>query len=434
MNRSVWCVLSIVLSITSFAQTAPPEKKTAEVLYVRCGRLVTDTDKPALTNAAVVITDGKITAVGENLAAPAGAKTVDFSRYTVLPGLLDAHTHLYTGTRNENPSTALASLRAMKAVQYALSQGVVAMRVLGSFDFVDVALGQASDEGTILAPHIVAAAHAISIPGGHGDFLPMPPQLQITDYYTPMNGFINSPDDAEKAVHLQIKYGARVIKVLASGGVLSPLDSPTAEQVSSEELKVIVQQAHMANVKVAAHAENIRSIMESLEAGVDSIEHGSDLNQQAVDFMKAHHVVLTPTLFVPDHVLKTGAQSHLPEYVMQKAGALAKITFASFDLARKAGVTMAAGSDQSYGAGQGTVTDELMALVAHGMTAQQALTAATKTNADLMSLPDLGTVAQGKEGDLLAVDGDPLTNIQALKNVQGVIFKGMVVPANFAKR
>jgi imidazolonepropionase-like amidohydrolase len=410
------------------AQNAPPTT-AAKVLFVRCGKLIFDTDKAPLSPASVIITDGKITAVGANLAPPAGAQQVDWSGFTVLPGLLDAHMHLWIGPRlYDQPSTALMTLRAQTGLQDAVTRGIAAVRVVGSPDFIDVALSQAAEDGTFLGPHLVPAGQAITTPGGHGDFISFPPQLPLADYYTPLHGFINSPEDAEKAVHLQLKYGARVIKVLASGGVISPLDSPTAEQLSPEELRVIVQQAHMAHVKVAAHAENIRSIMASLEAGVDSIEHGSDLNQQAIDFMKQHHVILDPTLFVVENFLHMGEQLHLPEYSMRKARELAKITYPSFDMALKAGVTMAAGSDQLYQRGGTTVLDEIVALVHHGMTPQQALTAATKTNAALMGFADLGTVENGKEGDLVAIDGDPLGDVTAVKRTKGVVFRGSVVP------
>ena len=239
---------------------------------------------------------------------------------------------------------------------------------------------------------------------------------------------MNSPADAEKAVHLQIKYGAKVIKVFASGGVLSPLDSPFAEQLSPEELRVICEEAHMDNLKVAAHAENLRSILASLHAGVDSIEHGSDLDAEAIDYMKSHHVYLDPTVFIVDNITKNGSKMHLPGYVLEKAHELAKRHFASFAMALKANVTMAAGSDQSYGPQGGTVLDEMISLVGHGMTPEQALTAATKHNADLLGLDSLGTIAVGKEGSLVAVDGDPLTDIHAVKNTRAVIFEGQVVP------
>ncbi|MGB6900499.1 MAG: amidohydrolase family protein, partial [Candidatus Acidiferrum sp.] len=283
------CLLGSLMAIA-----APPPK----IVYVRCGKLIYDAAKPPISPGFLVITDGKVTAVGKDIPEPAGAEQVDLSTFTVLPGFVDAHIHIWSGPFGQNVSNPLAALRGGKAMSYALSSGVVGARVLGTEGFIDVALKTAIEDGTIPGPHLVPAAHALTIPGGHGDFFPAPPFLPMDDFYTPMNGFINSPEDAEKAVHLQIKYGARVIKVLASGGVLSPLDSPTSEQVSLEELRVIVEQAHMAHVKVAAHAENIRSIRSSIEAGVDSIEHGSELDQAAADFMKSHGVVMVPTVFV----------------------------------------------------------------------------------------------------------------------------------------
>ena len=247
---------------------AMPVNATAKsnTTFVRCGKLIAAADQPAIDGGDVIITSGKITAVGRGLTTPAGAQQEDFSKYTCIPGLIDAHIHIWTGPRGKYPSLPLATIRATKAMAYALDSGIVAARVLGSGGFVDVALKDAIEEGTIPGPHLIPAAHAISIPGGHGDFYDFPPDLTPENYYTPENGFINSPADAEAAVHWQLKYGARVIKILASGGVLSPLDSPLAEQISPEELKVIVEQAHAAHVKVAAHDENLPTIWAALHA------------------------------------------------------------------------------------------------------------------------------------------------------------------------
>ena len=425
--RKIWMAVMVCLLGSLAAFAAPPPK----VVYVRCGKLIYDAEKPPIASGDVVITDGKVTAVGKDLAVPDGAEQIDLSNYTVLPGFVDAHIHIWSGPFGQNVSYPLSALRGGRAMSYALSSGVVGARVLGTEGFIDVALKTAIEEGTIPGPHLVPAAHALTIPGGHGDFFPAPPFLPMDDFYTPMNGFINSLADAEKAVHLQLKYGARVIKVLASGGVLSPLDSPTSEQVSPEELRVIVEQAHMAHVKVASHAENIRSIRSSLEAGVDSIEHGSELDQAAVDFMKSHGVVLVPTLFVVEESVENGVKMHFPEYVITKVNALAKTHFPSFQFALRSGVTIAAGSDHSYAPGTGTVRDEMIAEVKYGMTPQQALVSGTKTSAELIGLDRLGTIETGKEGDLVAVEGDPLSDIHALEKVRAVIFQGKsITPAN----
>jgi imidazolonepropionase-like amidohydrolase len=431
MQRSLAICVLLFTCIASIAQERPSVQKrpvASQTLYVRCGTLIADAQKPAIKDADVIITDGKITAVGSNLPVPAGAQMLDLSQDTVLPGLIDAHIHLWRGAFYERPPVGLTALRSQKAIQYGLSQGIVAVRVLGSWDFVDVSLKRAVDEGTIIGPHIIPAGHAISTIGGHGDLIDMPWQFALKDYYTPLHGFINSPAEAEEAVHLQLKYGAGVIKVLVSGGVISPLDSPDAEQVSPEELKVIVEQAHMANVKVAVHAENIRSIMAALDAGVDSIEHGSELNPQAIDLMKSRRVYLDPTLFVIGNIERMAKAGAMSDFVARKASALAARHYASFAMALKAGLPMAVGSDQLYEPGKATVLDELITLVDHGMSPQMALTDATKNNADLLGLPELGTVATGMEGDLVAVHGDPLTDISAIKQVQAVVFKGKLVP------
>ncbi|HKV39616.1 MAG TPA: amidohydrolase family protein, partial [Blastocatellia bacterium] len=389
----------LLSSIPAYSQSAP------KTLYVRCGRLIYDAEKPPIEHAAVVITDGKITGVGTDLSVPEGAKQIDLLGYTVMPGLVDAHTHIWTGARSEHPSQTLAALRGARAVKYALESGVTAMRILGSADFIDVGLKDAIEEGTIPGPHIVPAGHALSIPAGHGDSLTFPSDLPLDEYYTPLNGFISSPADAEKAVHMQIKYGARVIKILASGGVGSPLDSPKAEQLSPEEMKVIVEQAHMDHLKVAAHDENLKTILDALHAGVDSIEHGSELNDEAVDYMKAHGVYLVPTVYIVDNIIQNGERDHLPPYMIRKAHELAETHFASFRLALKSGVTIAAGSDMSYEPGAGTVLDEVITEVKYGMTPREALISATKHGAALLGLDNVGEIAVGKEGDLVAVEG-----------------------------
>jgi len=429
--------LSIV--VLAAAALLPSPARAADVLYVKAAHLVLDVSQPEVGPGAIVITDGMVTAAGVNVPVPAGARQIDLGGLTIMPSLLDAHTHLAGGAPRPQPgqptplaTPAYAALQAQKSVDAALRLGVAAMRVLGTADFLDVAIGNAIDDGVIPGPHVIPAAHPLSIVGGHDDFAPLPYTLDVRDLYTPLHGYIGSPADAEKAVQLQIKYGARVIKLMASGGVGSPLDSPADENLTLDEMRAAVQQAHMHHLKAAAHAESLQAILDAMRAGVDSIEHGSDLNQEALDYMKSHNIVLVPTVRV---AITSANQTTRPApgefgasaYSQFKAKQLAAKHEASFALALKSGVTMAAGSDNAYTAGSTGVFAELVTDVEHGMSARQALVSATLHGAALLGLDTLGKLAPGMEGDLIAVDGDPLADIHALEKVRLVVFKGKIV-------
>jgi imidazolonepropionase-like amidohydrolase len=419
--------LVLALACSSIASRAAD--LAPKTLYVRCGKLMTSTSEPLRGPTSIIMIDGKITAIGQSLAVPAGAQELDLSQYTVVPGFIDSHIHLWTGGQGSgsSPSYGLQTLRAQKAVAYALKSGIVGVRVLGTDGFIDVALADAFDEGTIPGPHILPAGHAMSIPAGHSDHFTYPSTIDLDSYYTPLQGFVNSPADAEKAVHLQIKYGAKVIKVMASGGVGSPLDSPTVEHISPEEMQVIVEQAHMAHLKVSAHDENAKTILDALHAGVDSIEHASELTQESVDYMKLHHVWWDPTVFVVDNIVLGGDKG--PEHRIRKGKALAATHFESFRLGLKNGMAgqMVAGSDMQYEPGTGTVLDEMITMVKYGATPKQALIAATSNGALLAGWNDLGSLEVGKEADLVAIDGDPTADITVVKKTKAVVFKGSVV-------
>jgi imidazolonepropionase-like amidohydrolase len=426
---------AIIVTLTSVSGA-----QAADVVYVKAGRLIVDATKPAVSPGVLVITDGVVTSAGAAAPnVPPGARTIDLGTLTIMPSLIDSHTHLSGG--NPVPqlgqpqplnSPAYAALRAQRGVESALKLGVAAMRVLGTTDFLDVAIAQAVDDGTIPGPHIIPAAHPLSIVGGHDDFSPLPFTIDTPSVYTPLRGYVSSPADAERAAQLQIKFGARVIKLMASGGVGSPLDSPADPNLTLEEMRAAVEQAHMHHMKAAAHAENLRSVMDAMRAGVDSIEHGSELDQEAVDFMKSHHVVYVPTVRV---ALTTAAETRpappgtpgSSSYSQFKATQLMEKHVKSFALALKGGVTMAAGSDNSYAPNSTGVFAELVTDVEHGMSPRQALESATLQGASLLGLDRLGSLAPGMEGDFIAVDGDPLADIRALEKVRMVVFKGKVV-------
>lgn len=420
--------LSATIAALSISAATGGAHAEGQALYVKCGHLLTSAAEPLQGPSTIVITDGIITAISQTLAPPAGAKVLDLSKFTVTPGFIDSHIHLWTGPQSgQAPSYALQALRAQKAMEYAIKSGIVGVRVLGSDGFIDVALRDAVNEGLIAGPHILPAAHAISIPGGHTDHFTYPATTDLEDSYSPLQGFINSPADAEKAVHLQIKYGAQVIKMMASGGVGSPLDSPEAEQISPEEMKVVVEQAHMDHLKVAAHDENLQAILDALHAGVDSLEHASELNPEAIELMKAHAVWWDPTVYVVDTIVQGGDKG--PPYRIRKGKVLAVKHFASFKLGLKSGLApqMLAGSDVPYEPGGGTVLDEMITMVKYGATPRQALTAATRNGAAVTGWTNLGSLEVGQEADLVALDGDPTSDISAVKKTMAVVFQGKIV-------
>ena len=435
--------LALFAAAAAAVAAAGAQPPRAEVLYVTTRQLIVDVTKAPIPSGAVIITDGVVTAAGANVAIPAGARRIDAGTLTVMPSLIDAHTHLAGGSPGWQPgrprpipSPGYWALNAQKSVARALSIGVAAMRDMQSNDFVDVAIAQAIDDGVIPGPHVIPAAHALSVIGGHEDFDQLPFTMNLGSGYDPLHGFVASPADAEKAVQLQIKYGARVIKLMASGGVGSPLDYASDPNMTVEEMRTAVEQAHMHHMKAAAHAENVQSVLDALKAGVDSIEHGYELNQDAVDDMKARGVVLVPTV----RVAITSAGTPPPGAPTQsafgkfKAAQLLDKALAAFSFALKNGVTIAAGSDTAYPPEGTGVFAEVVTMVERGMPMQQALAAATIRGAALLDLNTLGTLSAGMEGVLIAVDGDPLSDIHALEKVRLVVFKGRVVTNQLAAR
>ena len=417
--RRIIQVLSLVLLLPVSAQ--------AKTIAIKAGLLIADARKSPIPNAVLIIEDGKITSVGSTV--PAGAEVIDLSDFTVMPGLMDGHTHLWTSDKPDPLLELSASERALYAqvgVRNALESGVTAMRVLGSDDFLDVALRNAINAGLIPGPHILAAGYALSIIGGHGDYLPFSDTLRFDDYYTTVHGFVDSPDHVEQAVHWQVKYGADLIKILASGGASSPLDDSTQESLSHEEVQRAASVAHALGKRIAAHAQNNRSIRSCIEAGVDSIEHGSDLDEATIALIKQRHIYLD---LAPIHRLEAAGKKYADsrEVKWVKRRKLYNMQVASFQLALKSdGLLWSAGSDVSYAPDRPTLTTELEKWVELGMSTRVALVAATINNAALFDMPDKGTLEAGKAADLIAVRGNPLEHIQALEQIVFVMKTGTV--------
>jgi imidazolonepropionase-like amidohydrolase len=374
--------------------------------------------------AIVVVANGKIRSVGA-ADLPAGARTIDLGDLTLLPGLIDAHTHLTLDiegdwvTRSVRELPADAALRGARNARNTLLAGFTTVRDVGAPGFADVSLMKAIDAGFVLGPRMIPSAHAISITGGHCDDTGWAPGINELG---PKNGVADGVDEAMKAVRYQIKHGAKVIKVCATAGVLSFDATVGAQQLSDDELRAIVQEAGRHEVKVAAHGHGTEGIKAAVKAGVASIEHGSVLDDQAIDFMKRSGTYLVPTA----HLLTTLKPESLPPPIAAKARQVIPLAKESHRRAVRAGIKIAFGTDAGVYP-HGDNAREFVAYVNYGMRPADAIRTATVNAADLLGVTDRAVIAPGKLADLIAVPGNPLVDVRVLQQVRWVMKAGEVV-------
>ena len=404
------------------------------VTAIRAGTLIDGTGGAPVKNAVILVQGDRITAVGTNVPVPAGATVVDLSGATVLPGFIDAHVHLAFRTigdgdwqhagLTEMPSQ-LALLGAAHA-QQTLEAGFTTVRVVGTAHFGDIALRNAINAGWIPGPRIVAAGISFGIRGGHCDET-NGLQPDALDHEGGIEvGVADGIEEVRNAVRYMVKYGADVIKICATGGVLSLTDSAGVQQYTEDEMRAIVETATQLDRRVAAHAHGTAGIKAAVRAGVTSIEHGSILDAEAVALMKQHGTWLVPTLLAGFTVESLATAGRLPAPIAAKALAIAPRMHNSFKLAVDAGVKIALGTDAGV-MKHGTNAREFTLMVRWGMTPMQAIVAGTSNGATLLGLErDVGTVAVGKRADIVAVTGDPLQNIQVLEHVDFVMKDGKV--------
>lgn len=414
----------------------PPEGKGVVVL--KAARLIDGTGAAPITNAIVVVTDNKITAVGVagSVRVPSGAKTIDLGNVTLLPGFIDAHTHLI-GRVLGDPEGETAAVRdydsfgAMLGVLHArdtLMAGFTSVRNVGaSGRFDDMALRKAINEGWTPGPRMETAGHAIGITGGHCDENGFRPGLLQLG---PMDGVANGPEEIRAAVRYQIKYGADVIKTCATGGVLSEGDAVGATQYSFEELRALVDEANKLDRKVAAHAHGIEGIKIAVRAGVSSIEHGSFLDEEAAQMMVARGTFLVPTLMAGEAVERAAKNGILKGLRAQKGLAAAEAMRRGIKIAVANKVQIALGTDAGV-IPHGTNAREFFLLVEWGgLSPMDSIIAGTLNGAKLLGWDkNLGSITVGKWADIVAVSGDPLKDIHAMEKVlfvmkNGVVYKG----------
>lgn len=417
--------------VLCLAATAAPAA-AADLLAIRAGRLIDGTGAAPVRDAVILIEGDRIKAVGAGLSVPSGARVLDLSRHTVLPGFIDAHVHLVGRGIGEGPNWEDASTRDLPALgaiygvrnaRLTLEAGFTTVRNVGAADFSDVALRDAIRAGVVPGPRILAAAHSLGITGGHCDDNGFAPGILEP---VPGRGVADGPDEIVKEVRYQVKHGADVIKFCATGGVLSEGDAVGVQQYAAEEMKVLVDEAHLTGRRVAAHAHGNAGIKVAVAAGVDSIEHGSELDDEAIALFRKHGTWLVPTLLAAESVEKGARGGVITGQRAEKALSIAPVMRASFRKAARAGVKIALGSDAGVFP-HGTQGREFVLMVEHGLSPMQAIEAGTRGAADLLGLAgELGTVEAGRIADLVAVQGDPLTDISILTRPVFVLHEGRV--------
>lgn len=421
--KQLLCVFGLLLAIAAQAQTT----------VIKAGKLIDTETGTVLENQLIVIEADTIKAVGANIAVPKNAEIIDLSKATVLPGLIDCHTHV----TSQPGSDYYAEIFRKTAVDYAilapiyakrtLEAGFTSIRDVGSAAFLDVALRNAINHGDIPGPRMVCAGLFIGSTGSHGDLNGYSPYLQF-NYPEGMSGIANGVDEVRKQVRYNVKYGADVIKFGASAGVLTEEESVGAPQYSQEEMNALVAEANMWDRKTCAHAHGTEAIKMAVKAGVASIEHGSFIDDEGIELMKQHGTYLVADIYNDDYIMSEYKKLGFPQKILDKEKLVGQTQRNNFAKAVKAGVKIAYGTDAGVYP-HGWNGKQFFYMVKYGLSPMQAIQSATINAADLIGLKKAGSIKAGKYADIIAVTENPLTNITSLEKV-GFVMKGGEVYKN----
>ncbi|MGH8095521.1 MAG: amidohydrolase family protein [Chthoniobacterales bacterium] len=435
MKRAVLFLSCLLLCLTTvFAVEAAPA-----IIALRAARLFDGKSRTLVTNGVVVIEGNTISAVGSNVPIPENAQIIDLGDATLSPGFIDAHTHLtldYSGDYNSrrlrdlDENVSQIALEMIPHARATLEAGFTSVRDVGSkitnsHDFLDVSLRNAINEGIIVGPRMLVATHGIGATGGHFDGTNGFRDMLFGREPDWTDGIADGPEEIRKAVRIEVKNGADVIKAAVSGGVLSLGDEVDVPQFTPAEMAALVDESHRLRKKVAVHCHGDEAAKEAIAAGVDSIEHGSFLKPDTLALMKKKGTYLTPTLLASDWVMKKISQ--YPPAIQAKGRAATEARSEMFRNALKIGVKISFGTDAAvYPHGQNA--KEFALMVGLGMKPIDALLSATSVDADLLGVANkLGTLEKGKLADIIAMPGDPTADITATERVFFVMKDGQIV-------
>lgn len=434
---ALWLVLVVLHSVVlaQAAADSPAQKAPPKTTYILAGRLFDSTSDTIRQTMVITIEGERIKSVvsAASVKVPAGANVIDLSNATVLPGLIDCHTHLSSRADRYNEIYRFKdtpfdhAFFAVVNARKTLEAGFTTVRDVGSPPFLAVDLRNTVNEGLIPGPRIVASGPGISITGGHGDLNNFSPQTRVSMFPEERNFQIaDGADQLRHVVRAQVKYGVDVIKILATGGVLSKGDSPGAPQYTLEELKAAAETAHMAGRKIAAHAHGTEGIKNAILAGIDSIEHASLIDDEGIRLAKEHGTYLVMDIYNDDYLLNEAPKVGLPLENIEKEKMVGQLQRQNFEKAVKAGAKMAFGTDAGVYP-HGDNARQFYYMVKFGMTPAQAIRAATSSAADLIGRSaDVGTIEAGKYADIIAVQADPMADVRALEHVDFVMKGGTV--------
>ena len=415
--KKILFLIPFLIFIHSVAYSQSILIKPKQILDVRSGKLI---------NADILVESGVIKKVAKNIPIKSEYEIIDLRDMTVLPGLMDAHVHLtgntdLKGNEGISESSYLATIYGVKNAKETLMAGFTTVRNVGASNYSDVALRDGIEQKAIVGPTLLVSGPPLGITGGHCDSNILP-----AEYEYKAQGVADGPWEVRRKVRENKKYGVDLIKYCATGGVMSKGTNVNNRQYTLDEMKAIVDEAHTLGMKVAAHAHGLQGIRMAIEAGVDSIEHSSLIDQETVNFAISKGVFLAMDIYVSDYILGEGAKNGIPEYSLEKERIVGKKQRENFKMAFESGAKMAFGTDAGIYP-HGKNARQFKYMVQWGMTPIEAIQASTINTAELFGLANIGEIKESFDADLVAVKGNPLDDITLLENIDFVMKEGQII-------